>query len=211
MIIYGISMQDKPHQVPEEVAVWLLEQNVRYPNIDFKIDYSEFAGAETEEVRKKYSRTWNGAPTGLSGHGVGTVGFLYLRETWFIKIIGGLDAEGNIADMSIARDSDDPKRSIAGLSAELRAEISTMPPLEDLEEISEKLYGLPRKQGESVQERGTLIEVPADMSWKSDFMISGAELADLFHGQPSERKTQIVEALSRKDYETAKRLLGQRN
>jgi hypothetical protein len=49
------------------------------------------------------------------------------------------------------------------------------------------------------------------MFWGSDFSISGAELADLFHGQPTARKAEILEALSRKDYETAKKLLEQRN
>lgn len=204
-------MQDKPQQVPEEVAVWLLERNARYPMIDFKIDYSDYTNPETETARQKYSRLYNGTPTGLPGHGVGTVSFLYLKESWFVRIIGGTDAEGNIADMSIPRDSDDVRRSVDGLSAEQRAEISDMPSLDSLDHIQERTYGLPRIPGEPVQDRGTLVDLPADMFWKSDFQISGAELADLFHGQPTERKTEIIEALSRKDYETAKRLLEQRN
>ncbi len=208
MIIYGLTLQDKPQEVPEEVATWLLEQQARYPLIDFQINYSNYSDAEIDDGRRKYSRSWNGKPN--EGFGPKGISFHFLRESWHINVVGGRDASGDIADLSIPPDSTDPRRSVAPLGARLRAEITTMPPLDKMEPLGEEGFGLLRTA--PAEERPlTMVSFPPDIFMTSELSMSGAEFADLLHGEPTERKTQIVEAVSAKDWEQARTLLKQRH
>jgi hypothetical protein len=200
MITYGISLQDRAHAVPEEVAVWLLERNALYPAIEFKIERFD---SESQEYARRYSRIYAVKPSGID-----QVTFPYLAETWVVRIIGASDGNGNIVDL----DTWVKGQPRDALGKELRAEISGVPLAEELEGIGDSAYGLPRGSDAPVEDRpSNLVKVSADIFWKSDFQISGAELADLFQGQSTDRKTEILRALSEKDYDKAKKLLEQRS
>ena len=120
MIVYGLRMQGKPEAVPKEVAVWLLERNSHYPNIDFTVDVWEPHQSQADEAAataRLYSRLYQ-LKSPLDG--VLIVSFLYLKEYWQIKLVGGLDDERNIADRSKAED-------IKPLPARIRNEIAGLP------------------------------------------------------------------------------------
>ncbi len=210
MISYGLTMQGKPDKVPAEVAVWLLERNELYPNIKFTIEVDDVAkndASQREELRVKYARLFGGHPT--LRRPMGTT-FLYPHQNWYVRIVGGLDEDGNIADMTQGHVH-------SGLSPELRREITEMP--EDAELISIDTdneswatFGKPFKNGESPLEGPTeYILMEADERWSSELTMSAAEIVDIIEGPYTERKEALARAISDKDWETARQLLKQRH
>ena len=152
MIVYGLTMQEKPEQVPKEVATWLLERNSRYPNVDFTVECRDPHPSQVEEfvsMARKWSRVFSYSPP---DYGIGAVSFLYLMQCWNVRIIGGLDEEGNIADRSKVED-------IQPFSRELRAEIAGLPP--DFERVGEGMIGIPRQDDDAPLEKPTeMISLP---------------------------------------------------
>jgi len=208
MIVYGLTMQEKPEVVPDEVAVWLLERNDRYPNIEFNINCSEPTSPEQVEEYKlgvRYSRLYH--MRGPAGH-VMSVTFPYANQSWNIRIVGGLTKDGKIANLGKDEDT-------TGLTAQLRQEIAGLPDNTEKVHRSEDGWvtlGTPVAADEpSRKEPVEFIPLPADGRWTSELTMSGAEILDLVEGPVTERKEALVQAISEKDWETARRLLKQRH
>ncbi len=213
MIIYGLTMQGKPEAIPKEVATWLFERNSRYPNIDFTVDCWDPHPSQVEEfetVARKYSRLysfWNKfVSTRVSG--VNVVGFPYLNERWSVKIVGGINQKGEIADLIV----DEVRKP---LPAALRAEIAGLPITPELpsevEKINENALGILRKEGDLPLERPTeMIPFPSDFKMTSEFSLSGEEIEKFAQHaglllEPDIQK-EAERALRAKDWETLKRL-----
>ena len=199
MIVYGLTMQDRPQEVPKEVGIWLLERNVRYPNVDFTIEYREPYPSEVEELvsmARKYSRIFSYDPP---NGGIGMIGFLYLTQRWSVRIIGGLDGEGNIADRS-------KEGSIRAFSKELRAEIAGLP--SDAKRAGEGVIGIPRQDDDVPLEKpAEMISLPSDLRWTSTVSMSGKELDNLLSNPDTD--IEVKRAIWEKDWETLKRLKEQ--
>jgi hypothetical protein len=199
MIVYGLTMQEKPEQVPKEVATWLLERNSRYPNVDFTVECRDPHPSQVEEfvsMARKWSRVFSYSPP---DYGIGAVSFLYLMQCWNVRIIGGLDEEGNIADRSKVED-------IQPFSRELRAEIAGLPP--DFERVGEGMIGIPRQDDDAPLEKPTeMISLPPDLRWTSDVSMSGEEFNKLLNDPQT--KTEAERAIWEKDWEALKRLKEQ--
>jgi len=199
MIVYGLTMQEKPEQVPKEVATWLLERNSRYPNVDFTVECRDPHPSQVEEfvsMARKWSRVFSYSPP---YYGIGAVSFLYLMQCWNVRIIGGLDEEGNIADRSKVED-------IQPFSRELRAEIAGLPP--DFERVGEGMIGIPRQDDDAPLEKPTeMISLPPDLRWTSDVSMSGEEFNKLLNDPQT--KTEAERAIWEKDWEALKRLKEQ--
>lgn len=134
--------------VPEEVAVWLLERNKRYPQIEFRIQHMDVPGDENLARAEKYSKVWH-LVNPLAG--IDQVSFLYLNEVWFVRIAGASDGKGNVVEMGGVGEA---------LGPELRAEISGLPLAEMLEDAGGNGAGLPRTSIEPVKARETnLVEL----------------------------------------------------
>jgi len=181
MIVYHVTMQGREDAVPKEVAAWLVERNSLYPNIDFSVDCWVPHPAQIEEAAKaarKYERLYH---LKSANDGVLTVSFPFLQEWWQIRIIGGLDKDGNILD-----------RSKAGLTSEA-------------EKLNEKLLVILRKDNNPVLEKPTeMVSIPPDFRWTSEVTMSGEQLNDLL--SDPEVKEQASQAIWGKDWRTLKRL-----
>lgn len=208
MIVYGLTMQGKLEAVPKEVATWLIERNSRYPNIDFIVDCWDphpSQKAEFESAALKYSRLYlfNG-PLG----GVGQVLFPYLSQSWNVKIVGGLDKKGEIADKS---GHNYLENFGSPLPVALRAEIVAFPDSSMLEKVSDKVMAVPRKENElALNAPEKLVLLPSDFRWTSEFSLSGEEIEKFAQHaglllEPDIQK-EAERALRAKDWETLKRL-----
>ncbi len=208
MIIYGLTMQGKPEAVPKEVTTWLLERNSRYPDIDFIIDCWDPHPSQVEEFEtaaRKYSRLYSfNGPLG----GVGQILFPYLSQSWSVKIVGGLDKKGEIADKS------DPNylENFGGpLPVALRADIVALPDFSTLEKVSDKVMAVPRKENEPVLNAPEeLVSLPSDFKMTSEFSLSGEEIEKFAQYvslllEPDIQK-EAERAIRAKDWETLKRL-----
>ncbi|MFH1559769.1 MAG: hypothetical protein ABIC19_04660 [Patescibacteria group bacterium] len=195
-------MQGKAEEVPKEVATWLLERNSRYPNIDFTVDCWDPHPSQIEEFEttaRKYSRLYS---LNASLHGVLLVIFPYLRQSWNVKIVGGLDDKENIADRAKVE-------NIKPLSVQLRAEIAGLPKLEELEQISDEMIGLARKKGDEPLEKAIeMTPLPSDLRWTSEVSMSGEEFNELLSDPMTKKEAE--RAIWEKDWETLKRLKEQR-
>lgn len=209
MITYGLTMQGKPDKVPAEVAVWLFEHNDRYPNIKFEVGVWEFQTEEEAKkhakMRQEYARLWR-VRTKVNEPMV--VAFPYPGLEWFVRIIGGLDENGNIVDLT--------KEYVkTGLTPELRRKIAEMP--DDVELVSKDddswaTVGVQFKNGDTpIEEPIEYIEIDPAQRWTSELTMSAAKIVDLVDGPQTERKRALVKAISEKDWENARRLLKQRH
>lgn len=228
MITYGFTMQGRPDMVPDEVAVWLLERNNRYPNVEFVVDCDEPSAQQVEEYKKasRYSRLFSG-PVGS----VRYVSFPYQNQSWRVKIAGGLTNNGKIADLT--KLSKEETWDTMMFSKKLRCEIAGLPenaetifegksgwtkgiPLGDTEPSRTKpLEFIPLSADGRYTSELTIAPVPASghsgSQWKSGHTISHEEFLDVVEGPETGRKKAIMEALSMKDWETARNLLKQRH
>jgi hypothetical protein len=205
MIIYGLTMQEKPEAVPKEVAEWLRDSIARYPNIDFEIDVHEISAggkAEYEAAIQKYVRAYDYAQKG--GFGVTTVTFLYAPESWTVRIVGGKDKDGNI----ISRDANAETHP---LGAKLRAEIAGISNgsglLPALVPLSDETVAMPRN-GEPILERPEMIPFSSDGRMTSEVSMSGGEFADLLNDPTT--KEEAMRAIWAKDWPTIRRLRDQK-
>jgi hypothetical protein len=213
MIIYGLTMQGKNDLVPKEVAKWLVERNSRYHKIDFEVNCWEPYPSEKEKLEstaRKYSRIYGfNAPL----EGVGTVSFLYLSQSWIVKIIGGLDKKGEIADKNDPNYLD----NFGGpLPVPLRAEIVALPDLSTLKKIEDKTMGILRKKNEPVLNvPDEMVSLPPDFRMTSELSISGAdfepfvEFAPLLQEEDPDIREEALRLYYKKDWESLRRLKEQ--
>jgi len=184
MINFGITMQDVPNELPAEVALWLLERDNRYPDVEFKVDFWDVEDIEfdqQENLRQRFSRLIH-----LRGSGAPlTVSFKFQKQNWSIRIIGDL-------------------------TASQRVEIAQMPTTGGYEDLTETTIGIPLKPDEVPGEGTEFVPVEPHYFTKG-LVISGAEILDVTSGNPTERKSAIVKAMSEKDWDKAKELLRQRH
>ena len=161
MIIFGIRMKGKDDIVPKEVFEWLKEKNEKYPNIDFMINFSLPTKEEQLAGREhilKYSRFFlKEAPY----YRITTVIFPYITESWNVKIIGLENEKGEILNPdSIEYNNGE------SLSRKLSWEIAGAPDPDLLEFISGHVFGVPRKENESVLEKPIeMISLKPDYRW----------------------------------------------
>ncbi len=210
MIIYGLRMQGKSNLVPKEVAEWLVERNSRYPKIDFEINCLEPHPSEKEKLEstaRKYSKIYGfNAPL----RGVGAVSFPYLSQYWVVRVIGGLDKKGEIADKNDPNYLD----NFGGpLPVSLRAEIVALPDLSTLEKIEDKAMGVLRKENEPVlKEPKEFIPLIPDGRYTSELSISGAdfepfvEFVPLLESEDTNIREEALRLYYKKDWEALKRL-----
>jgi len=145
----------------------------------------------------------------MSAHmcGLSGVNFPYPGQNWSIRIIGGVDKDGNIVDVNA-------EKSAGGFSPELRREISGIP--ENVELVSQEsewwaTVGVPFKSDEAPITPTEYVPLDADGRWTSELTMSPDEILDVVDGPRTERKEALVKAISEKDWETARRLLKQRH
>lgn len=190
MINFGITLQDQANELPAEVAVWLLERNDCYPDVEFKVDYWDIHDDEADEhekLRQRFSRMiqLRGGAAPL------TVTFMYPKQNWHVRIIGNLTAME-------------------------RVEIAQMPKATDYEEVSRNevgqltAVGIPLKSDEVPNDCLEFVPVEPHI-YMTGLTMSGAELLDIVHGSRTERKDAIVKAMSEKNWDEAKELLKQRH
>ena len=165
-------------------------------------------------MARKYSRLhsfWSKfVSTRVSG--VNVVVFPYLSEQWFVKIVGGINQKGEIADLSV-----DEVRS--PLPAALRAEIAELPVVPELpseiEKINENILGIIREKDNLPLERpNEMIPFSPDGKWTSDFSLSGDEIEKFAESaklllDPAIQK-EAESAIRAKDWEKLKQLKAQR-
>ena len=198
MIVYGLTMQHKPQEVPTEVAAWVTERNSRYPAIDFQIEWQK-AFPEDADLVRKYSRTF-----GFQGKDLMSVNFLYPTEYWCVRIIGGINAEGHMVNPSYRgeiKPLGDLRNEIAGYVAGTG------------EKLSEKGVGILRTEKEPY-EKPVMVPFPSDYRYTSELSLSGKELQELQEagGLLADPKTrdEAVRAIRAKDWQTLKRLKEER-
>ncbi len=202
MIVYGLTMQGKKEEFPVKVVAWLLERNSLYLNtIDFTVDVHEVSPEQAEEykpIAQKYFQIF-----GLKNPGFGIlhVSFLYGTESWSVKIVGGLDKEGNLADRS--------NQEVAmSLGAGRRAEIADFDA--KAEKISENSFGLLRQPANPLKDKPKeMVSLPPDSRWTSEVSMTGAELGSLL--SDPQTKEQAGHAIWQKDWQTLKCLKEERS
>ena len=184
MINFGITLQDAPNELPAEVAIWLLERDERYPEVEFKVEYDNIPENEIEhheKLRKRFSHLIELRSSGVPV----SVRFILPEQSWWVRFIGDLTALE-------------------------RVEIAEMPKEGSYEVLSPKLVGIPLKSDEVPSDEIEFIPVEPHF-YTTGLVMTGVELLDITHGQPTERKTAIVKAMSEKDWDKAKQLLRQRH
>jgi hypothetical protein len=209
MISYGLTMQDKPHEVPEELAKWILERNARYPNVEFKIDCldRDRSHVDTNESTTKELVVFYG----ISGLGVTTVTFSYPTQSWSVRTIGGVDSAGNI--VSAYADVE----SVGPLPRDLRAEIAGLP---KKTKVVSKRPGSTVVVMDSKENPGTPSETPlrmvpltADVLWTSELSLSGGEFEYLTEFEPllynPATREEAIRLFYKKDWEALRRLKEQ--
>lgn len=153
-------MSSVVQEIPTEVARYVMERDGAFPDAHFEISHHPVREVDrpAEErgyraMREKYSRTFYAARPGPFS--VGGVNFLYGQETWTVRIIAGLDEEGNIRTaQTVGRDE-----GLRPLPHKLRNEIAGFDParFERMEvqagERSALLYGEPRTDATPFRER----------------------------------------------------------
>lgn len=190
MINFGITLQDRPNELPLEVAVWLLERNEKYPDVQFKVDFFDIRGlpdnypGKHEALRLQFAQLIhmraNNDPL--------TVTFMYPGQNWGIRIIGNLTPE--------------ERRKIADMPDDVM-EVHR-------DERGNPTMGVPFKSNENPPEGIELVSVEPDMHM-TGFVVSAAEFQDIVLGERTERKEAIMQAMTEKNWEKAKELLKQRN
>ncbi len=176
-------MQNRPNQLPAEVALWVLQHDDRYPEVEFKVEALPVDGEFLEmheNWRQRFSHLIEfhlGAP--------GTIRFMYLGQAWFVRIIGDL-------------------------TAQQRVEIAGMPTVGGYEVLSPSIVGIPLKAGEAPLAQIAPVPVEPHI-YMSGLHMTGAELLDIVDGPQTDRKQAIIAAMTDKDWDTAKALLAQRH
>jgi hypothetical protein len=205
MIIYGTTMQGKDDVVSKEVAAWLRDRNARYPKIDFKIDYWERPAEQMTEygkIAKKFVRVYGFGKQPFFG--VLEVRFFYLTQFWTVRIIGGVDKDGNIIDKD---DPDTGTTEVKPLGPTLRAEIAGIANgsefFHTLVKVGSNALGLPRN-GEALADPSEFVPVVADFRKTSALTLSGAEFSKLMNDPDFADEAQ--RAVWAKDWKTLKRL-----
>ena len=129
---------DPTIQIPEEVSAWVAERNTVFPKITFKIEIHSsrpLTAEYFEHLAKNYKKIYAFSQSYPS---VSVVIFPYPHEQWFVRIIGGLDANKEISDSFF------PEILKFPLPAKLRGEIANVPNFQDLEEVLDE-NGNPKK------------------------------------------------------------------
>lgn len=196
MIIHGLGMQGRRDEIPKEVVAFLLERDSLYPNIDFIVDCWEPHPSQVEETEKaarKYSRSYQLVyPNG----GVLLVAFWYLKQKWSVRIVGGVDEGGNIADR-------EKRDSVRSLTREFRNEIAGIPA--NVEKLNDIIFAVPRAEGEIVPEKPVdMIMLPPDFHWTSEVSMSGEELGNILSNPKIKKEAE--HAIWKKDWEKLKHL-----
>lgn len=197
MISLGLSMKDIEHQVPAEVAIWLIAQNKKYPLIDFRIEYLECSELNRNSA-KEFSQIWE-----IKKFGVRSVSFLYSDASWSIRIVGFSDGRGNIVSIS--------EQTTTSLGYKLRAEVSSLPLLNQLRKIDKKSYALPRAYNMVLNSKNCLVPIELDAWMASQNSISGVELQKTISGEKALSGTALLEAVFGKDRVNPRKLLKTRH
>ncbi|MCU0653038.1 MAG: hypothetical protein MUD10_02155 [Candidatus Pacebacteria bacterium] len=178
-IIFGASMQGRKRAVPKELYLWLSERNQKYSNIRFQIEVFEPINEEEKDVyarQSKYSIIYNRKILGVSA-----VIFPFVGARWIVRIIGGRDGKGNIAE---------PGKSTSALGIVLRREISGFPadPTPDMEQIDRFVWGVVRKESDKVSQKSEMVVLAPDGEWASEFSVTGQQLKDIVESHRDELK-----------------------
>ena len=153
-------MQNREPKIPKEIAEWIRERMAKYPpDVDFQIDYTTTEQHPLEqreqyqELVKKYSRLYF-----MRGTGVMSVNFLYLNESWYVKIMLGVDKDGKILAENdpLYNGKFDHQRT-----NQLRNEIAGLPAEDKTEKIQESTLGEKRDENNPVLETPKEYEVLA--------------------------------------------------
>lgn len=212
MIIYGLSMQGKKEEVPNDVAEWLVSRMEKYPNIDFKVDHDEMISLDPKQRDemlkqiKKFSRIFHLEHKTNGEKGVIAVVFPYQNEIWRVKITGGLDDHGNMVGRGDPEFNEKIKRP---LPPELRNEIAGLTDEKNVERIQlggkEGPMAKVREEDEPLlDEPKEFVPLPADMRWTSEVSMSGEQFNDLL--SDPQTKERIKQALYEKDWDTLREL-----
>jgi hypothetical protein len=205
MITFGLRMQDRfDKKIPKEVYDWVLKRNKNYPNINFTINpqVTPEEGHDYEQYKKiitEYSLLY----TLNNNFHVSDVCFPYLKESWFIKIIGIFDKDGNILDPNDPDYTDKADRPLGRLrntiaGTENRKDIERIP----IEEA--KLVGRQRMANEPILEKPTeMIELKPNMVMLSDFSATGKELKEMINNPII--RNEVLEAFEKKDWKNLKK------
>lgn len=191
MIQFGTTLQDKGDTLPKEIAEWLYERNIAFPNVDFEVNCYE-TRQEDRALIDKYSRSF--ASKNIEKLGIEQVAFLYGKESWNIRIKGLTDKTGRILTVAEA-DALDPF-SLLPIPAEIRNAIVGLGTFSGLVEQKDgdwTIYLLPRKEGELVSEcADDYIKIQPGSRYTSEMTISGTEL-DTLMSNPTVKK-ELLEA-----------------
>lgn len=195
-MIFGLTMQEHLPVVPKVVADWLRNGIAKY-GVDFRVDVRD---TYDHELVRKFDRIFFFSRG--REHGVGSVAFLYPEEWWYVKIVGGLDSNGQIVGHV---DS-----VVEALPATLRNEISGLSEQkpEDLDDIDETSIGLLRRGPVVSVKDGAHEMLEPDLRWTSELTLSGDEWHDLLN-DPA-RAREATEAIYAKDWAKLAELAGKK-
>lgn len=187
MIVFGYTLQDLPRQLPAEVALWVLERDSLYPEVDFRIQYSIVHDDErelNEEMRNKFAYTiqcrGGGVPMGVT--------FRYPDSTWHVQIIGDLSGS---------------ERVKIGIGSEKVTEVENP-------YGGNPYLGVQFSDGSKAPLETEMLPVEPHI-FEEGFQITGAELLDVVSNSQTERNAALLQAMTEKNWEEAKRLLKQRH
>ncbi len=204
MFIYGLSMQGLEPKIPKEVADWIKERMVKYPlEVDFELNHSSidtYTPENREQYQnlvRQYERFYN-----LRGPGVMAVTFPYLNESWYVKIMVGVDKEGKILDPN---DPNYMEKYDGKRTNELRNEIAGLPSEDKIEKLQEGTVGEKRKEGDAALELPREYEeFFPDLEKTSEVTMSGEQYAEL--AKDPVVKKEFNRAISENDWETLRKL-----
>ncbi len=196
MIILGLTLQNKEKKVPKELADWLEGRREKYTLVEFQIERDEDITVQkayrtlAEKYQKLYYISNSGPVIGCSN-----VVFPYGKESWYIRIMGLVNSQGEMVDVSLAVKGD------RALPPEIRNAIADIPT--DKDKISEEEGFIGEKRGLSnplkeVPEE--MVEIKHEFQMESELTMSGAQFADIM-GDPKTYK-EAVEAIVHKDYKS---------
>lgn len=126
MIALGTTLQGKD-SIPEDIASWVEERNAAFPDAKFEIDQRPLSEGDQSSERGLIERNKKGFYGGddPATSGVLYVTFLYGKETWGVKITGGLTQHGEIRNVLTLEEGED---IVKPLSPELRNKIAGFNP-----------------------------------------------------------------------------------
>jgi len=146
----------------------------------------------------------------ISNLGVTTVTFSYPTQSWYVRIIGGVDSAGNIVSAYTDAESAGP------LPRDLRAKIAGLPKKTKVVSKSPDqtiVVDSTEKAGAPSETPPKVVPLTADVFWTSELSLSGEELErltefeSLLHS-PTTRE-EAIRLFYKKDWSALRRLKEQ--